>query len=71
MIDWERLGMAVLLTTIFIGVCGVFLALIIFLPCKVLFVLAGVAIVCMIISAFYKTLGDNSKNNKEDGTDKD
>ena len=57
MIDWKRLGMAVLLTTILFGACGVCMALIIFLPSKVLFVLAAVVIVCMIISAFYKKLG--------------
>ena len=49
--------MAVLLTTILLGACGVCLALIIFIPIKVLFVLAAMAIVCMIISAFYKRLG--------------
>lgn len=57
MVDWKRLGMAVLLTTILLGACGVCLALIIFIPIKVLFVLAAMAIVCMIISAFYKRLG--------------
>ena len=56
MVDWKRLGMAVLLTTILLGACGVCLAIIIFISIKVLFVLAAMTIVCMIISAFYKRL---------------
>ena len=62
MVDWERLVKAVFCTTILLGVCIVLTLL----PNKVLLVLAVVAFVCMIISAFYKTLGDNSKNNKEE-----
>ena len=66
MIDWERLVIAVLCTAILLGVCIVLTLL----PNKVLLVLAVVAFVCMIISAFYKTLGDNSDKDKN-GTDKD
>jgi predicted benzoate:H+ symporter BenE len=66
MIDWERLVIAVLCTAILLGVCIVLTLL----PNKVLLVLAVVAFVCMIISALYKALGDNSDKDKN-GTDKD
>ena len=64
MIDWKRLGIAVLCTAILLSAFGVCI-LLAFLPDKVLFVLAVVAFVCMIISAFYKALGDNSDKDNE------
>jgi hypothetical protein len=65
MINWKLLLMAIVCTMILLDVFGVCIVLAL-LPNKVLFLLAVVAIVCMIISAFYKTLGDNSKKNRED-----
>ena len=60
MINWKRLLMAVLCTAILLSAFGVCI-LLAFLPNKVLFVLAVVAIiVCMIIPAFYKALGEAS-----------
>lgn len=53
MVDWKRLGMAVL-SVAFIG--GV-IAIILLFP-KVLLAFLVAAIVCMIIFSFYKVLGD-------------
>lgn len=65
MIDWKRLGLAVLCTAILLSAFGVCI-LLAFLPDKVLFALAVVAIiVCMIIPAFYKALGEVSDKDKD------
>lgn len=57
MVDWKRLGLAVLCTAILAGGCIV----LVLLPISVLLALVIVAFVCMFIFLFYKALGDNSK----------
>ena len=62
MVDWKRLGLAVLCSATFIG--GYII--LIYLPIYVLFALIVVGLVFL----FYKALGDISKKDKN-GTGKD
>lgn len=66
MVDWKRLGLAVLCTAILFGVCIV----LVLLSPDVLLALGVVAFVCLVIFSFYKTLGDISYKDRN-GTDKD
>ena len=54
MIDWKRLGIAVLCTAILVGGCIV----IIHLPIEVLLAFIVVAFVCALTLAFYMLLDD-------------